>query len=171
MTHSSSLNSARNHAIKEFHAVLSRAILSSWLAKILVKRHGLRSLVGSSASGLHAKRPTRVQRIRVDKIIGTIRYTEDFDQEFRPLKQQSCDRWVQAFLQLDRDEWQPIVVHRVGESYYVADGHHRVSVARYIGMKFIDAEVWDHASDRSSNDCCTTIQGMPRRQKESFSTN
>lgn len=171
MTQSTSLTSTRNYAIQEFNSVRLRALLNSWLAKILVKQNGLRSLVGSNASGLHAKRPTRIQRIRVDRIVGTIRYTEDFDQDFRPLKQESRESWVQAFLQLDQDQWQPIVVHKVGASYYVANGHHQVSVARYVGMKFIDAEVWDHSSCRTSQDTCTCMQSMPRRQKESFSTN
>lgn len=171
MTQSTSLTSARNYAIKEFHAIRRRALLNSWLAKIILKHNGLRSFVGSNVSGLHAKRPTRIQRIRVDQIIGTIRYTEDFDQDFRPLNERSRDRWVQAFLQLDQDRWQPIVVHKVGGSYYVADGHHRVSVARYVGMKFIEADVWDHSSCQTSQDTCACMERVPSRQKESFSTN
>lgn len=171
MNQSPTLTSARNHAVKEFNAVRTRALWNSWLSKLLTKSHGLRTFVGSSASGLHGKRLARIQRIRVDKIVGTIRYTEDFDQEFRPLKQQSRDRWVEAFVQLEQDQWQPIVVHKVGESYYVANGYHRVSVARYVGMKFIEAEVWDHSSCRTSHDACTSTQRIPRRQKESFSTN
>lgn len=166
-----SFTNARNHAITQFKAVQRRALLSSWLAKLLVKQNSLRSLVGSSASGLYAKRPTRTQRIRVDRIVGTIRYTEDFDQDFRPLKPQSRDHWVQAFLQLHQDQWQPIVVHRVGECYYVAHGHHQISVARYVGMKFIDAQVWDHSSGKMPQDVCTCMQSMSRQQKESFSTN
>ena len=171
MNQSSSLVSARNHAIKEFNAIRLRATLNSWLARIFMKHNGLRTLVGSNVSGIRAQRLTRIQRIRVDQIIGTIRYTEDFDQEFRPLNQESCDRWVRAFLQLDQDSWQPIVVHKVGQSYYVAQGYHRVSVARYARMKFIEAEVWDHSSCRTSECGCTTTQRVPRRQEESFSTN
>lgn len=171
MNRSLSLTNARSHAIKEFNTVRFHATVDSWLSRILLKKYGLRSFVGGSASGVHGKRLARIHRIRVDKIVGTIRYTEDFDQDFRPLKGRSRDRWVQAFLQLEQDQWQPLVVHKVGESYYVAKGLHQVSVARYVGMKFIEAEVWDHSPCQSSHDTCTVISKTPQRQKESFSTN
>lgn len=171
MIPSPSLTNTRNQAIKEFNSIRTRAILNSWLARILMKHNGLRSLVGSNVTGMHAKRMPRIQRIRVDQIVGTIRYTEEFDQNFRPLKPQSCDRWVQALLQLAEDRWQPIVVHKVGESYYVAQGHHQVSVARYAGMKFIPAEVWDHSAYRKSEDACASMHEVCCRQRESFSTN
>ena len=35
----------------------------------------------------------------------------------------------------------PISVYRVGDRHFVDDGHHRVSVARSLGMAAIDAEV------------------------------
>ena len=35
----------------------------------------------------------------------------------------------------------PISVYRLGDRHYVDDGHHRVSVARALGMAAIDAEV------------------------------
>jgi ParB-like chromosome segregation protein Spo0J len=37
----------------------------------------------------------------------------------------------------------PISVYRLGERHFVRDGHHRVSVARSLGMAAIDAEVTD----------------------------
>lgn len=162
---------ARNDAIRQFNALRTRAILDSWISKILIKSNGLRSFVGSPASGLHAKRLPRVHRIRVDKIVGTIRYTEEFDQYFRPLNSRSRESWVQAFLQLEQDSWQPILVHKIGESYYVAKGLHQVSVARYVGMKFIEAEVWDHSSCDTAQATCTEMQRIPQRTKGSFSTN
>ena len=35
----------------------------------------------------------------------------------------------------------PIDVYRIGELYFVKDGHHRVSVARALGHKDIEAYV------------------------------
>ena len=35
----------------------------------------------------------------------------------------------------------PISVYRLGDRHFVNDGHHRVSVARSLGMNAIDAEV------------------------------
>ena len=34
-----------------------------------------------------------------------------------------------------------VALFKVGESYYVEDGNHRVSVARYQGVEWIDAEI------------------------------
>jgi ParB-like chromosome segregation protein Spo0J len=38
----------------------------------------------------------------------------------------------------------PIEVIQIGEHYFVNDGHHRISVARALGIAYIDAlvEVW-----------------------------
>ena len=35
----------------------------------------------------------------------------------------------------------PVVLYKVGDVYFVVDGHHRVSVARQQGQEFIEAEV------------------------------
>ena len=35
----------------------------------------------------------------------------------------------------------PIDVYRIGELHFVKDGHHRVSVARALGLEVIDAYV------------------------------
>jgi hypothetical protein len=37
----------------------------------------------------------------------------------------------------------PIDVYQVGESYFVLDGNHRVSVARQHGLELIEAYVWE----------------------------
>ncbi|MBL8051150.1 MAG: ParB N-terminal domain-containing protein, partial [Anaerolineales bacterium] len=40
----------------------------------------------------------------------------------------------------------PIVLYKVGEIYFVVDGHHRVSVAREQGQEYIEAEVRECAT-------------------------
>ena len=35
----------------------------------------------------------------------------------------------------------PVVLYKIGDDYYVNDGNHRVSVARFEGVEMIDAEV------------------------------
>jgi hypothetical protein len=39
--------------------------------------------------------------------------------------------------------WSSIKVYQVGNLYFVEDGHHRVSVARQLGLKLIEAEIWE----------------------------
>ena len=39
------------------------------------------------------------------------------------------------------DELPPVELYKLGDSYFVMDGNHRVSVARYHGVEMIEAEV------------------------------
>jgi hypothetical protein len=34
-----------------------------------------------------------------------------------------------------------VALHKIGDEYFVEDGNHRVSVARFHGVEWIDAEV------------------------------
>lgn len=166
-----SLTNAQSQAIKQFNALRIRALWDSWLAKLLMKYNGPRSFVGSDNSGLHGQRLSGSHRICVESIIGTVRPTDDFDKDFRPLKQHLRDRWVSTLNRLRTGGWQPITVHKIGESYYVAKGHLRVSVARSLDMKQIEAEVWDHSSCRTPLAECGSNQRELRRHTESFSMN
>ncbi len=51
----------------------------------------------------------------------------------------------------------PVVLYKVGEVYFVVDGHHRVSVAREQGQEFIDAEV---------RECATRVNITPELKPE-----
>lgn len=84
-----------------------------------------------------------VQQVPVDKIIGTTsnRYA-DFDRAFLPSQARTKARWKAIDeLRLRDISLPPIQLYKVGEVYFVRDGHHRVSVARQIGQTDIDAEV------------------------------
>lgn len=85
-----------------------------------------------------------VQDIPVEQIVGTLNRQNDFDHKFRPLKSYLRDRWVNVYLSMENGGWSPIVVHKVGEQYYVEDGHHRVSVTRSLGMTYIQAKIWEY---------------------------
>jgi len=101
-----------------------------------------------------------VQEIAVQGIIGTVGRQNDFDRQFRPLNKYLRERWVNAYLALERDGWSPILVHKVGDFYYVEDGHHRISVAQALGIAYIQAKVWEYPSyskqpKKSGNVECT----------------
>jgi hypothetical protein len=85
-----------------------------------------------------------VREILVQEIVGTISRQADFDHQFRPLNNYLRERWVNAYISAEREGWSPILVHKVGENYYVEDGHHRVSIAQSLGMAFIPAKVWEY---------------------------
>jgi len=101
-----------------------------------------------------------VQEIAIQGIIGTVGRQNDFDRQFRPLNKYLRERWINAYLALERDGWSPILVHKVGDFYYVEDGHHRISVAQALGIAFIQAKVWEYPSyskqpKKSGNVECT----------------
>jgi hypothetical protein len=171
MLPSPSFTSVRSHAVNEFNSLRNRASIAFLLAKLLNRKNGPRSFVGTRVTGLNARRLTGVQSIPVDKIVGTIQRSDDFDKDFRPLKKHLRDRWVNALLQLDTDGWQPIDVHKVGESYYVKDGHHRVSVAKSMGITFVDAVVWDHCSCQPPRTTCVQGDRSARKHTEVCSVN
>jgi hypothetical protein len=87
------------------------------------------------AAGLHA--------IPLDSIVGTAERakTRTFDGRFRP-GSSSRRRWEGLWVAGRRGaSLPPISVYRLGDEHFVRDGHHRVSVARSLGMAAIDAEV------------------------------
>ena len=49
----------------------------------------------------------------------------------------------------------PVDLIRAGDVYYVRDGHHRISVARALGQREIDARVtvWEQPRPRSQPEC------------------
>lgn len=83
-----------------------------------------------------------VQTVRVDQIAGSLNRYHEFDRVFMPASDQLADRWQsvnRAFYQ--EISLPPVVLYKVGQVYFVVDGHHRVSVAREQGQIYIEAEV------------------------------
>jgi hypothetical protein len=74
--------------------------------------------------------------------VGSVNRYRDFDQAFLPARNTLADRWQRVDRAFYEDvSLPPIVLYKVGEIYFVVDGHHRVSVAREQGQEFIEAEV------------------------------
>lgn len=83
-----------------------------------------------------------VQTVRVDQIAGSLNRYHEFDRVFLPASDKLAARWQnvnRAFYQ--EVSLPPVVLYKVGQVYFVVDGHHRVSVAREQGQVFIEAEV------------------------------
>jgi uncharacterized ParB-like nuclease family protein len=83
-----------------------------------------------------------MREIPIDQIIGSVSRYQDFDKAFLPLQTHTQGRWMS----IDRAHLSdiilpPIEVYKIGSTYYVKDGNHRVSVARLKGQKYIDADV------------------------------
>ena len=83
-----------------------------------------------------------MQTIHVKNIIGSEGRYHDFSLAFYPKKEMLRARW-RSIDELNREDviLPPISVYKVGDNYFVRDGNHRVSVAKMMGIDYIDAEV------------------------------
>jgi hypothetical protein len=87
-----------------------------------------------------AWRRARLRSIPLEAIVGTVDATTDFDAGFRPATDRISSRWQRvARAQREGRPLPPIAVIERADGYYVLDGRHRVSVARALGQREIDA--------------------------------
>ena len=94
------------------------------------------------ALGRMGERRLGVRLIPLDSIVGTVDRSREFDRRFRPTSPRVRDRWQRiALAQRKGESMPPIDVYRIGELHFVRDGHHRVSVARALGHRDIEAYV------------------------------
>jgi hypothetical protein len=90
--------------------------------------------------------------ITLDSIVGTVDRSREFDRRFRPTTQRVRPRWERIAVAQRRGEGMPpIDVYRIGDMHFVKDGHHRVSVARALGHKDINAYVTEILTQVGAN--------------------
>jgi hypothetical protein len=95
-----------------------------------------------AALGFVSERSLGLQVVPLEQIVGTVDRGRDFDRRFRPTSGRVRSRWEQIAVVMRRGETlPPIDVIRIGEIFFVRDGHHRVSVARALGRVDLDAYV------------------------------
>ena len=85
--------------------------------------------------------------VEISSIVGSLGKHEQFDQNFMPLSGASSEKWKR----IDRafrfgQELPPVSLLELGGDYFVNDGNYRVSVARFHGVEWIDAEVTAYKS-------------------------
>jgi len=90
-------------------------------------------IVGQSYAG--------VRPIEVERVVGSLDRSDDFDRDFRPRRSLSTQRLASLRSAFPHGDMPPIEAYEVGAAFFVADGHHRVALARERAADFIDAEV------------------------------
>ena len=94
----------------------------------------------SSGAVGRVRRGTRT--VPVGQIRGSVGRCSEFDRNFLPSRASAEVRWKRIDRAFYRgDELPPVSLYKLGGYYFVLDGHHRVSVARYHGVEWTDAEV------------------------------
>ncbi|MCL4871061.1 MAG: hypothetical protein KJ063_19050 [Anaerolineae bacterium] len=82
-----------------------------------------------------------LQDIPLEAIVGSVGRYRDFTRTFLPRHDGDANRWAQVKVALVAEGLPPISVYQIGEVYFVRDGNHRVSIARQMGNKTIEAYV------------------------------
>lgn len=94
------------------------------------------------ALGHKGERSLGLQIVEIDSIVGTVDRARDFDRSFRPMSPRVRARWERIAAAMRRGEAMPPVdLYRIADLHFVKDGHHRVSVARTLGLDTIEAYV------------------------------
>jgi hypothetical protein len=132
-------------AAKEFASARKKALLRRIGA--FLRRHPSSNRLLSfdeATEGLGSWRQAYLgsRTVPVESIVGSEGRYADFDDEFLPLRGSSEERWRSVYAALRRGEGlPPVSLLKIGDAYFVRDGNHRVSVARWLGVEALDAEV------------------------------
>jgi ParB-like nuclease domain len=131
---------------EDFDAARFRAFRKAVLATLTRRGRGLASMDAAlEAAGSEGRSFAGVHEIPLDRVVGSAAppgKAGDFDPGFLPIGSRLRDRWTRIYrAMVEGEELPPIDVYKVGDNYYVIDGHHRVSVARSLDREFINARV------------------------------
>ena len=87
-----------------------------------------------------------LQEIELEKIRGSVGRYNDFTSAFLPRRDNLRQRWQRVRSAKTIKGLPPVELYKVGQAYFVADGNHRVSIARSEGDKIIEAYVCEYIS-------------------------
>ena len=80
--------------------------------------------------------------VEVEKIVGSVGRWDEFDRSFLPARASVGHKWKRIDRAFHRTEdLPPVELYEIGDAYFVVDGHHRVSVARYHDVPTLEAAV------------------------------
>ena len=98
-----------------------------------------------ASRGIERKGPV-FDTVEVGAIVGSVGRCGSFDAGFLPVCSCSRERWKRVYgAFLEGKVLPPVELYKLGGVYFVVDGNHRVSVARYRGAAAVDAFVTEFA--------------------------
>lgn len=106
-----------------------------------------------------------LQEVPLKNIVGSVGRWQDFTRHFMPRRSDERDkeRWRTIYtLAVSGAGFPPVEVYQIGPIYFVQNGHHRVSVARYLGWLTIQAYVTALPPPLIGN---ADVAGQPQRWK------
>ncbi|MDQ5824933.1 MAG: hypothetical protein M3441_12115 [Chloroflexota bacterium] len=129
--------------VEDYRSVRRGAFLDRLVGALVGRRNTLVALAEAKEGEVcYGQRYVGTMQVPLSAISGSVDRSQDFDRDFRPRGDHTRQRWVrvnQAFA--SNVSLPPVSLNKFGDFYFVKDGHHRISVARYRGAQYIDAEV------------------------------
>ena len=131
----------------------------AWLRNLVLRLRWKEAGDGAPASfqdlqnALRAHNRVRrgIRVVDTDEIVGSVGRGKDFDQRFLPLRASTGERWKRVDVAFHRGEdLPPVSLYKLGASYFVLDGNHRISVVRFHGLRSVEAEVTEFLPARAA---------------------
>jgi hypothetical protein len=144
------ITTLRHVSVDAFRKALAKAQFESFFNQLFGKQTGLLDFEQLTPQLNPNRTYLGVQEVPIHKITGSLGRVQDFDNRFRPLKENLMERWVGVAGMLRLEGWPPIMLYKGEDQYYLVDGHHRTSVACWEGYKFIEAEVWEFTKTKKA---------------------
>jgi hypothetical protein len=127
-----------------------RALRKARLRRLMLRLRGKPAASGTAPSFDEVQGSLRaynrvhrgIRVVDLEKIVGSVGRSKDFDRSFMPLRAAAGERWKRVDLAFYRDQvLPPVSLYKLGDTYFVEDGNHRISVARYHGIPDVEADV------------------------------
>lgn len=94
-----------------------------------------------------------IKEVPLDKIIGSVEKYTDFDKNFAPKNNVVKQRWINIYVgYIGESMLPPVILYKIKDNYYVYDGNHRISVAKFLNFASIEAEVEEFLPSKNSTD-------------------
>lgn len=134
--------SERIKAVEDFRRARRKADLDALLSKLTGKTEELLAFdeIRKTLELTHPERE-ELRDIPLDSIVGSVNRYYDFNRQFYPLEDSDENRWSRVKTLVEMKGLDPIEVYQVGDVYFVLDGNHRVSIARQMNAKTVQAYV------------------------------
>jgi hypothetical protein len=134
---------AARAAVALYNRTCGRARWARIVSAVTGRGCGLASLTDVEREcRIHSRHRLGIQSVPIRRICGSEERCGDFDIAFRPRNPACRGRWLNIAMARQLGvALPPVDLIQVEQTYYVRDGHHRVSVARAMGQEEIDAEI------------------------------